>query len=77
MQEKAGNNLEEAIVIAQKAFDELKAVAFWNWKEDTKVTQKNLDLIIQTLRAEGGRKGYYFVHQIQNKLQKSKSSISR
>jgi hypothetical protein len=74
--EKPENNLEEAIVIAQKAFDELKAVAFWNWKEDTKVTQKNLDLIIRTLRAEGGRKGYYFVHQIQNKLEKSQTSTS-
>jgi|GEM_PF-4753050 hypothetical protein len=68
MQSNTYTGLEQAIALAQEAFEELKAATFWNWNPSTKVTTKNLKRIIETLRAEGGRRGYWFVQMIESQL---------
>jgi hypothetical protein len=59
---------DRALKIAQKAFEEFRAIAFWNWRCDTKVSYRNLPEVMRTLRTEGGRKGYFAVHAIQKAI---------
>jgi hypothetical protein len=72
MAEHPYNQSKEALEIAQRAFDELKAAAFWNWRPQTKISYQNLSLIIPALRENGGRRGYLYAEAIQRELSREK-----
>jgi hypothetical protein len=56
--------MEEKLRRAQEAYRDFYLQCFWFMRKDLIVTEKNLPLIIEGLKLEGGHKGWRLAHQL-------------
>ena len=54
----------ERLALAQKAFEEFKAMCFWSWRPDVQITTEILPQFLKDLRTHGGHKGWKLAAEI-------------